>query len=140
MRRLPVGRGLGRRGWSEARLFRWEGNESINAGVGCSVGWRTGDGGVRARGKLEIASARAEDDVCIVEGVGVRRIRVRTVCKEDSVDDNLRAMVMIVAIEEDMTASRDAHVTQRDVAEGGGRISLDWTICRVGSGDIQRAA
>lgn len=102
------------------RLFRWEGNESIDAGVGRSFGWRTGDGGVRASGKLEIASARAEDHVRIVEGIGVWRIRVRTVRKEDSVEVNLRAMVMIVAIEEDLAASRDAHVTQRDVAEGGG--------------------
>jgi len=101
-------------------LFRWEGNESIDAGVGCSFAWRTGEGGVRASRKLDIASTRAEDDVCIVEGVGVRRIRVRTVSKENSVDVNLRAMIMIVAIEENLAASRDAHVTQRDVAEGGG--------------------
>ena len=121
-------------------LFRWEGNESIDAGVGRSFGWRTGDGGVRASGKLDIASTRAEHDVRIVEGVGVRRVRMRTVRKEDSVEDNLRAMVMIVAVEEDPAASRDAHVTQRDVAKGGRRVSLDWTICRVGSGDIQRAA
>src|ERR1700678_1188449 len=101
-------------------LFRWEGNESIDTGVGRSFGWRTGDGGVGASGKLEIASTRAEDDVRMVEGVGVRRVRVRTVRKEDSVDDNLRAMVMIVTIEENLAAPRYAHVAQRDVAEGGG--------------------
>ena len=101
-------------------LFRWEGNESIDAGVGRSFGWRPGNGGVRAGGKPDIASARAEDDVRIVERVAVRRIRVHTVGKEDSVQVNLRAMIMIVAIEENLAASRDAHVTQRDVAEGGG--------------------
>ena len=109
-------------------LIRGEGNESIDAGVGSSFGWRTGDGCVRASGKLEIASTRAEDDVRIVEGVGVRRIRGHTVRKEDSVEVNLRAMVMIVAIEEDLAASRDADVTQRDVTEGGGRVSFDGTI------------
>jgi len=126
--------------WSGAKLFRREGHESIGAGVGRSFGWRTGDGGVRASGKLEIASTRAEDYVCIVEGVGVRRAWGRAICQEDSVDVNLRPVIMIVAIEEDLAASRDADVTQRDVAEGGRRVSLDWAVCGVGSGDIERAA
>src|ERR1700728_4365108 len=121
-------------------LFRWEWNESIDAGIRRSFSWRAGDGGVRASGELDITSARPEDDVRIIEGVGVRRIRVRTVGKEDSVDVNLRAMLMIVAIEENLASSGAAHVTQGDVAERGRRIRLHWTVCRIGSGDIQRAA
>jgi len=87
-----------------------------------------GDGDVGAGGKLEVAAAGGVGDVGVVEGVGVRDGWRGGVGEEDAVQVDLGAVVVVVAVEEDLAAAGDADVAQGDVAEGGWGWALDGTV------------
>jgi hypothetical protein len=82
-----------------------EGNELRCAGVRFASGV-AGDGDIGSgRGELEVAAAGAVDDVGVVEGIGVRLVGVGCVGQPHAVERDLGAVVVVVAVEEDVAAA-----------------------------------
>jgi hypothetical protein len=95
-----------------------------------------GERGILAGAGLEICAAWAYGNVGVVERVGVEAGRVGG---EDSVEEDLRAVVVIVAVEKEVAPAGDADVVQRDIAEGGRGVSFDRSVGRVGGGHVDWA-
>jgi hypothetical protein len=80
-----------------------EGDEFFFAGRGFSFGGFAGDGGVGAGGDLQVAGAGADGFVRVVDGVGV--LLGVLIGEEDIVETHGGAVVVVVAVEEDLASA-----------------------------------